>query len=77
VHERLRSSAPVIAPHEWQSGQHPWLIDVVAPFGDADTVAAEACAQFAAGRTVHAWMPSSSNTSALRTFEPSAGVAGG
>jgi cytolysin-activating lysine-acyltransferase len=70
VHERLRSSAPVIAPHEWRSGEHAWLIDVVAPFGDAETIATEACAQFAAGRTVHAWMPMGGNLPTLRTFAP-------
>jgi cytolysin-activating lysine-acyltransferase len=72
VHERLRSSTPVIAPHEWKCGEHAWLIDVVAPFGDAETIAAEACAQFAAGRTVHAWMPKGGNMPTLRTFAPEA-----
>jgi cytolysin-activating lysine-acyltransferase len=33
VDERLRSGVPRIAIHEWQSGDHLWLIDAVAPFG--------------------------------------------
>lgn len=33
VEARLRSSEPKIAPHEWQSGPHLWVIDAVAPFG--------------------------------------------
>jgi cytolysin-activating lysine-acyltransferase len=35
VHERLRSGVARLAPHEWNSGGHPWIIDVVAPFGGA------------------------------------------
>lgn len=36
VDQRLRSGTPRIAPHEWQSGQHLWLIDVVTPFGKTE-----------------------------------------
>lgn len=38
---RLRS-APVIAPHEWRPGDELWLIDIVAPFGDAPGMARQA-----------------------------------
>jgi len=68
VHERLRSASPLIAPHEWNSGPHPWLIDVVAPFGDADALVKETIARFAPGKTVHAWMPGPSGTPVLREF---------
>ena len=36
VDARLRTAIPKIAPHEWKSGNHAWIIDVVAPFGDRD-----------------------------------------
>lgn len=36
VDQRLRSGTPRIAPHEWKSGQHLWLVDVVTPFGKTE-----------------------------------------
>lgn len=36
IDARLRTAIPKIAPHEWKSGNHAWIIDVVAPFGDRD-----------------------------------------
>jgi len=36
VDQRLRSGTPRIAPHEWQSGQHLWLVDAVTPFGKTE-----------------------------------------
>ncbi|MBA3772337.1 MAG: toxin-activating lysine-acyltransferase [Ramlibacter sp.] len=57
VDQRLRSAVPVIAPHEWKSGDHPWLIDVVAPFGDVETVAREVADAIAPGKPVGAWLP--------------------
>lgn len=38
VDARLRTASPRIAPHEWKSGTKPWIIDVVAPFGDREGV---------------------------------------
>lgn len=32
VHQRLLTRSAAIAPHEWNSGTHLWLIDVVMPF---------------------------------------------
>jgi cytolysin-activating lysine-acyltransferase len=66
VDERLRTSTPVIAPHEWRSGDKPWLIDVVAPFGDAETVANEAAAQLAPGKAVSVWLPTANGQPTLR-----------
>lgn len=57
VDQRLRSAVPVIAPHEWKSGEHAWLIDVVAPFGDVETVANEVANAIAPGKSVGAWLP--------------------
>ena len=33
VHQRLIQGHGKLAPHEWKSGEHAWLIDVAAPFG--------------------------------------------
>jgi cytolysin-activating lysine-acyltransferase len=72
VDARLKSSVPVIAPHEWQSGPHWWLIDVVAPFGDVEAVAKEAMAQFAPGQAVNVWLPQPQGTPALRQLSAGA-----
>lgn len=29
---------PKLAPHEWQSGDRPWVIDIIAPFGGAKEI---------------------------------------
>lgn len=42
IDARLRSNGPRIAPHEWKSGTHPWIIDIVAPFGDLDGIVEDA-----------------------------------
>jgi cytolysin-activating lysine-acyltransferase len=72
VNERLRSNAPLIAPHEWKSGPHPWLIDVVAPFGDALAIAKETAAVFAPKQTVHVWLPSADGSMSLKALDPGA-----
>ena len=36
IHARLLTGEVKIAPHEWNSGEHLWLIDVVTPFGQRD-----------------------------------------
>lgn len=41
VDQRLRSGTPRIAPHEWQTGEHLWLIDVVVPFGQTEQMIGE------------------------------------
>ena len=59
---RLRTTQPVIAPHEWKSGAIPWLIDVVMPFSVGANVAerenllAEACKQVGGAKPVHGWV---------------------
>jgi cytolysin-activating lysine-acyltransferase len=68
VDQRLRSSSPIIAPHEWQSGDKPWLIDVIAPFGDADQVAEEAAALVSPGKLVNAWIRNANGQAVLKEF---------
>jgi cytolysin-activating lysine-acyltransferase len=65
VDQRLRSGTPVIAPHEWRSGERQWLIDVVAPFGDAHAVARQTLADLDGVSTMSAWLPSASGQNAL------------
>jgi cytolysin-activating lysine-acyltransferase len=36
VHQRLLQGNTRLEPHEWKSGEHLWLIDIVAPFGQQD-----------------------------------------
>lgn len=38
VHQRLESGVGKLAPHEWKSGNHLWIIDVVVPFGGLEEV---------------------------------------
>ena len=72
VDERLRGSAPIIAPNEWQSGEHAWLIDVVTPFGNAEDVAKETIASVAHGKTVRAWLSGADGRPVLKEFRPNA-----
>lgn len=41
IDRRLREGHPRLAPHEWKSGEHLWLIDLVAPFGGLDEMIGE------------------------------------
>jgi cytolysin-activating lysine-acyltransferase len=69
IDARLREGQPKIAPHEWQSGEHVWLIDVVAPFGQRDETLQELRETVFPGRKVCALLPDSSNPSALKVYE--------
>lgn len=64
VDARLRSGTPVIAPHEWQSGERLWLVDVVAPFGDAAGIARQALGEIGAERA-SAWLPGADGRAAV------------
>ncbi len=58
IDARLRSTAPVIAPHEWRSGDRLWLIDVVAPFGEAPGIARQALHDMGGTDiSASAWLP--------------------
>lgn len=57
VDQRLRSGVPRIAPHEWQSGEHLWLIDAVAPFGQLEEMIAELRKTQFAGQKISALLP--------------------
>jgi len=65
VEQRLRSSAPLIAPHEWKGGDRLWFIDVVAPFGDAPAIARQALQEMAGPASASAWLPGPDGRSVL------------
>lgn len=68
VDQRLRSSHPTLAPHEWHGGNHPWLIDMVMPFGDEPALVGELCKSVFGARPVMAWVPTGAGTASLRTL---------
>ena len=70
VDQRLRSTSPIIAPHEWRSGDKAWLIDVVTPFGGGEPLAIEAIKQFAPGKAVSAWVFDDQGKASLKEFRP-------
>lgn len=57
VHQRLSTPQAQIEPHEWRSGDRPWLIEVCAPFGGLEEVVQSALKAMNATQPVHAWMP--------------------
>lgn len=52
VDARLKSGIIRLQPGDWRSGPHPWIIDVVAPFGGADKAIAEVVQSVFQGRPV-------------------------
>lgn len=69
VDGRLRGGQPKIAPHEWHSGAHVWLIDIVAPFGHSEDILQELRDTMFSGRKVCAFLPEASNPAAIRIQE--------
>lgn len=57
VHQRLSSGVARLAPHEWRSGEHLWLIDTVAPFGGAEQCIDELRSTTLAGEHIHGFAP--------------------
>lgn len=66
VDARLRSHHPKIAPHEWKSGEHVWLIDVVTPFGHMDETVKDLQKLMFANKTVNALLPDAKESGNLR-----------
>ena len=57
VDARFHAGIGKIAPHEWHSGSHVWLIDFVAPFGQLDEMLTELRETVLAGERVNALIP--------------------
>jgi len=47
---RLEAGASKLRPDEWQNGDRPWLIDLVAPFGAVDEILADLSASVFDGK---------------------------
>jgi cytolysin-activating lysine-acyltransferase len=71
VHERLLSGIAKLAPHEWRSGVHVWLIDTVAPFGGGEECIEQLLATELANQHVHGFAPDlASGKIAVREWMP-------
>lgn len=57
IDARLCSGISKLAVHEWHSGPHVWLIDMVAPFGKLDEMLNELKSTNFAGQKIQALMP--------------------
>ena len=76
VDKRLRSGVPRLAPHEWKSGEHLWLIDVVAPFAPPTALLDELRGSVFAGRTVNVLAPdATTGQPAVKELPPLAAAA--
>ena len=49
--ERLVAGAKKLRADEWQAGDRPWLIELVAPFGGQDEILADLAANVFPGKT--------------------------
>jgi len=54
---RIKQNIKKLAPIDWKSGEHLWLIDMVAPFGGAEEAVKELREQVFQGRTVRSLQP--------------------
>jgi cytolysin-activating lysine-acyltransferase len=66
VDQRLRSGILRVAPHEWQSGDHLWLIDAVAPFGQLEEMIAELHKTNFPGQKISALIPDATQGNQLK-----------
>lgn len=69
VDERLRSKQPKIAPHEWHSGDHVWLIDVVTPFGQMEETIKELHELMFPDKSINALLPEPGNPTSLKVHQ--------
>lgn len=63
IHARLKGGVLAIAPHEWKSGDHIWLIDVVSPFSHWEDTVKELRESVFADKTVNALIPAADGSS--------------
>jgi len=69
VDQRLRSGMQRIAPHEWQSGEHIWLIDIVTPFGQLEEMIADLHKTQFPGLSISALIPDSQQANQVKLRE--------
>ncbi|WP_435626593.1 protein-lysine palmitoyltransferase [Candidatus Ferrigenium straubiae] len=72
IDQRLRSGTPRIAPNEWKSGTHLWLVDVVTPFGKTEEMIDELRKAQFPGQKISALLPDpqQGNQVKLREWAP-------
>lgn len=70
VHQRLAVGVARLAPPEWNSGNHPWIVDVVAPFGGASELIDEIRRTVFPGVAVHRLGASVATPSAVEELPP-------
>lgn len=69
VDARLRSVQAKIAPHKWKSGDHVWVIDAIAPFGQLEETLQEVRETIFPGRRVCALLPEFGNPGSVKVHE--------
>jgi len=55
VNDRLTAGISRLAPLDWRSGDHVWLIDLAAPFGGTERMIEELAKSALAGQTFRYW----------------------
>lgn len=69
---RLRGGVLRIAPHEWKSGEHVWLMDAVAPFGGAEPLFEQLRREALVGQKIRSLAPdpAAGGKVAMKEWEP-------
>jgi cytolysin-activating lysine-acyltransferase len=76
VQQRLLQGQKRLRPEEWDGGDIPWLIDLVAPYGGADAALAELVDQTFGGKAVKTLVPTPGGGHSVREIKPAAQKAG-
>lgn len=72
VEARLMQGQNRLKPNEWKSGDIPWLIDLVAPYGGGENALKELADQVFPGQALKAMVPSPTGGFAVREIKGSA-----
>lgn len=72
VEKRLLQGQNRLRPNEWDGGDIPWLIDLVAPYGGGDAALNELVDQTFGGRSIKALVPTPGGGFAVRQIQPRA-----
>lgn len=75
VEQRLLQGQHRLRPEEWDGGNIPWLIDLVAPYGGGDAALNELVEQTFGGKAIKALVPTRGGGYAVREVVPRAAAA--
>ena len=67
---RLLEGGGRLRPDEWRNGEHPWLMELVAPFGGQDEILRDLGAQVFAGEPFRFHQMTPQGTRAVREYRP-------